>query len=82
MIREFEIKDIDEVNILLRELNYQLEKKSFDNDFLKILVFEEDRKIRGVLIYQDLIDRFTIDYLVVDKEYRKSKISTKLLKEI
>ena len=81
MIREFKYEDIDDINKLLIELNYKLEEKLFNNDFLKVLIYEENG-IKGVLIYQDLIDRLTIDYLVVDKEYRKLGIATKLIKEM
>ena len=79
MVREFIFKDIDAVNNLLKILDFKLEKKSFDNDFLKIAVFEEEN-IKGVLVYQDLIDILTIDYIVVDENYRRNGIATKLLK--
>jgi ribosomal-protein-alanine N-acetyltransferase len=81
MVREFLTKDIDDVNKLLIELGYQLEEKSFDNDFLRVLVYEENG-IRGVLVYQKLIDILTIDYIVVDKKLRKKGIATKLLKSM
>ena len=78
MIREFNFKDIEEVNKLLKELDYKIEEKSFDNDFLKVLIYE-DNGIKGVLVYQDLIDILTIDYIIVNKSYRKLGIGTKLL---
>lgn len=81
MVREFLTKDIDDVNKLLIELGYQLEEKSFDNDFLRVLVYEE-KGISGVLVYQKLIDILTIDYIVVDKKLRKKGIATKLLKSM
>ena len=81
MVREFFTKDIDDVNKLLIELDYQLEEKSFDNDFLRVLVYEE-KGISGVLVYQKLIDILTIDYIVVDKKLRKKGIATKLLKSM
>lgn len=81
MIREFKFEDLDEVNKLLQQLEYKLEEKSFDNDFLKVLVYEES-EIEGVLIYQDLIDIITIDYIVVNDKSRKKGIGTKLLKYI
>ena len=81
MIREFKFEDIDKVNILLSQFNYKLEEKSFDNDFLKVLIYE-DSDIKGVLVYQDLIDIITIDYIVVSKEYRNCGIGTKLLEYI
>ena len=78
MIREFNFKDIEEVNKLLKELNYEIEEKSFNNDFLKVLIYE-DNGIKGVLVYQDLIDILTIDYIIVENTYRKLGIGTKLL---
>ena len=81
MVREFLTKDIDDVNKLLIELGYQLEEKSFDNDFLRVLVYEK-KGISGVLVYQKLIDILTIDYIVVDKKLRKKGIATKLLKSM
>ena len=81
MIRNFKYEDFQEANELLTELNYELEKKSFENDFLKVLIYE-DKGIKGILIYQDLIDRLTIDYIVVDKNNREKGIATKLLREM
>ncbi|MBE6139838.1 MAG: GNAT family N-acetyltransferase [Firmicutes bacterium] len=78
MIRELENKDYISVNKLLSIFNYKLDKKSFDNDFLKVLVYEEDF-IKGILIYQYLYDRIEIDYIIVDIEYRNLGIATKLL---
>lgn len=78
MIREFEEKDYILVNNLLNELNYKLDKESFNNDFLKVLIYEEDI-IKGILIYQYMYDRIEIDYIIVDTKYRNLGIATKLL---
>ena len=78
MIREFNIGDIEEVNELLKQFNYKLEEKSFENDFLKVLIYEEGY-IKGVLVYQDLIDILTIDYIVVNEKSRNCSIGSKLL---
>lgn len=78
MIREFEEKDFTSVNNLLNIFNYNLNNSSFDNDFLRILIYEEDI-IKGVLVYQYLYDRIEIDYIIVDIEYRNLGIATKLL---
>lgn len=78
MIREFIKKDTERVNELLKDFNYKIDKKSFNNDFLKILVYEEN-SIQGVLVYQYLYDRIEIDYIIVDKDYRNKGIATKLL---
>ena len=81
MIRDFSFKDLIEVNGLLKEFNYEINKDSFDNDFLKVLVYV-DKKIIGVLVYEDLIDSLSIDYLVVEENNRKKGIATKLLKSM
>lgn len=81
MIREFIKKDTERVNELLKDFNYKIDKKSFNNDFLKILVYEEN-SIQGVLVYQYLYDRIEIDYIIVDKDYRNRGIATKLLEFI
>lgn len=81
MIREFIKKDTERVNELLKEFNYKIDKKSFNNDFLKILIYEEN-SIQGVLVYQYLYDRIEIDYIIVDKDYRNRGIATKLLEFI
>ena len=81
MIREFIKKDTERVNELLKDFNYKIDKKSFNNDFLKILIYEEVN-ILGVLVYQYLYDRIEIDYIIVDKDYRNRGIATKLLEFI
>lgn len=79
MIRELEEKDFIKVNELLKDFNYELNKESFNNDFLKTLVYE-DGFIKGVLVYQYIYNRAEIDYIIVDNNYRKLGIATKLLK--
>lgn len=81
MIREFIKKDTEKVNVLLKDFNYKIDEKSFSNDFLKVLVYEEVN-ILGVLVYQYLYDRIEIDYIIVDKDYRNKGIATKLLEFI
>ena len=78
MIRELEERDLVSVNNLLNNFNYQLNKESFNNDFLKVFVYDEDL-IKGILVYQYLYDRIEIDYIIVDIDYRKCGIATKLL---
>ena len=81
MVREFKLEDIKCVNALLSQFKYKLEEKSFDNDFLKVLIYE-DSGIQGVLIYQYLIDIITIDYIIVAEKSRKQGIGTELIKYI
>ena len=79
MIRELDEKDFIKVNELFKDFNYELNKESFNNDFLKTLVYE-DGFIKGVLVYQYIYNRLEIDYIIVDNNYRKLGIATKLLK--
>lgn len=81
MIREIEEKDFIQVNKLLKNFNYKLNEESFNNDFLKVLVYEENH-IKGILVYQDLYDRLEIDYIIVDNNYRENGVATKLLNEL
>lgn len=77
MIRNFEEKDLNEVNNLLETFNYKLDN-IYENEFLKCLVYTED-KIKGVLVYELIYDRIEIDYITVDEKYRKQGIGSKLL---
>ena len=81
MIREIEEKDFIEVNSLLKDFNYKLDKESFNNDFLKVLIYKEEH-IKGILVYQFLYERLEIDYIIVDSNYRKNGIATKLLNKL
>ena len=78
MIRKIEEKDFTQVNELLKNFDYELNKESFDNDFLKVLVYEEGI-IKGLLVYQYLYDRIEIDYIIVGIQYRNLGIGNKLL---
>ena len=81
MIRNFKIEDLEEVNKLLKDLDYQLTSESLNNKFLKVLIYY-DKRIKGVLVYQDLIDIITIDYIIVLEDYRNKDIATSLIKEL
>lgn len=74
MIREFEDKDLNKVNELLKSFNYKLKKSIF----LHTILYEEEC-IKGVLVYELIYDRIEIDYIIVDEKYRKSGIGSKML---
>lgn len=78
MIRGITKEDYEDVNKLLRTFNYELDDKSFENDFLKTIVYVED-SIKAVLVYQLIYDRIEIDYIITDPKYRKRGIATSLL---
>ena len=77
MIREFEKRDTDRVNELIGKFNYNLD--SINSEFVRILVYESD-KICGVLVYDLIYDRIEVEYIVVDKLYRRQGIATNLIK--
>ena len=77
MIREFEKRDTDRVNELIGKFNYNLD--SINSEFVRILVYESD-KICGVLVYDLIYDRIEIEYIIVDKLYRRQGIATNLIK--
>lgn len=79
MIRYLKKEDLLSVNELLGSFNYELNEGSFNNEFLKILLYDEN-KIKGILVYEFLYDRIEIDYIIVDINYRNRGIATKLLK--
>ena len=78
MIREIKESDFIQANKLLSIFNYEINKESFNNDFLKVIVYEENI-INGILVYEYFYDRIEIDYIIVDKIYRNKGIASKLL---
>lgn len=78
MIRSITKEDYDIVNILLNEFNYKISDDSFNNDFLRVLVYD-DGVIKGVIVYEMIYDRIEIDYIKTDNRYRRKSIATKLL---
>ena len=77
MIRTLESKDIEVVNKYLKEFNYKIDEKL--NEFVNVLLYD-DNGIKGVLVYSRIYDRLEIDYIIVDKQYRRLGIASKLLK--
>ncbi len=79
MIRSITDKDLFEVNNLLQIFNVEYKESK---DFTNILVYEENGKIIGVLVYSLIYDRIEIEYIVVNDKYKKLGIGSKLLKYI
>lgn len=79
MIRRFKDDDLFEVNKLLQIFNVKYDDT---NGFTNIIVYEENTKVVGVLVYSLIYDRIEIEYIVVDEEYKRLGIGSKLLKYI
>ena len=75
-----DVKNIDEIKKILEEFNQDLSKGS--NPYLKIKGYYIDNKIVGAIVYEDIYNRFEIDYIVVDNNFRRSGIATNLIKSI
>ena len=82
MIRSITDKDLFEVNKLLQIFNIDYNEENYNKDFRNILVYEESNKIIGVLSYLLIYDRVEIEYIVVDNEYKRKGIGSKLLNSI
>lgn len=78
MIREYELIDIEQINNLLNEFDYNLLNNINTNEFLKAIVYI-DNKIKGVLVYDLIYDRIEIEYIIVDSNYRRQGIANNLL---
>ena len=81
MIREINKEDFSSVNELLKEFNYEINEKSFENKFYNVWVYIENY-IKGVLVFQKIYDRVEIDYIAVDKNSRKLGIGTEFIDKL
>ena len=81
MIKVLSEDQINEVNQLLTTFNYEITKDSFNIDFFKCLVYEEN-VIKGIIVYYLIYDRIEIEYIIVHNDYKNQGIGSKLLKEI
>ena len=81
MIRELRIDEIDAANRLLHDFNFSISIELFNRAFFKTLIYY-DNGIKGIIVYDLLYDRIEIEYIVVDKKYRKNGIGRRLIKEL
>ena len=82
MIRSINIDDLFEVNKLLQIFNINYDEENYNKDFRNILVYIDNNRIIGVLSYLLIYDRVEIEYIVVDNEYKRKGIGSKLLNSI
>lgn len=76
MIRFYNESDYDSVNNLLLSFNSNFNIDS--NPFYKCLVYD-DGIIKGCIVFEKIYDRVELDYIVVDKNYRRCGIGNKLI---
>lgn len=85
MIREMTINDLDQVMLIEKEsFNEHWKRKDFEyeineNAFSNMVVYEEEKKILGILGYYILFDDAQITTIATLKEARGRGIATKLM---
>lgn len=75
-----EINDVKIIEKLLKEFKQNV--GSGCNPFIKYIVYEENDKILGCLVYEQIYDRIEIDYITVDSKHRRKGIADKLMEYI
>ena len=75
-----EIKNIEEIDKLMEEFKQNV--GTTINPYLKINGYYIDNKLVGIIVYEDIFNRFEIDYIVVDSQFRRQGIGQELLKSI
>lgn len=84
MIRYAQLKDIERINELGNTLHNNFAKLFCVEDMLndklaKVIVYEKDDKVIGVILATCLYENVDILSLVVDKKYRNNHIATNLI---
>lgn len=84
MIRSFLEKDIPYIYELGEKLSNNFSKTNnlkeiLNNQYTKILVYEDNNIIKGFLMYTDLLETVDICDIIVKEEYRHQKIASCLL---
>ena len=77
------VKEINDIKIckdLLKE--FEVNVGNISNPYLKIKGYYVDTKLVGVILYEDIYNRFEIDYIITDTRYRNKGIGQELLKSI
>jgi len=76
MIRFYNDSDCDSVNVILSSFGCNIDLNS--NPFYKCLVYEENG-ILGVIVFEEIYGRIELDYIIVDDNYRRLGIASKLM---
>lgn len=76
MIRFYKDSDDESVNKLLFSFDGNIDLNS--NPFYKCLIYEE-KGILGVAVFEEIYDRIELDYIIVNDNYRRRGIASKLM---
>lgn len=83
-----EVKDIDQVceieDLCFKDGHYNKEQIEYEihNELSKFIVYEEDNKILGFLIYMVTFNSATVVQLATHPKYQRRGIATKLFNEM
>ena len=55
---------------------------NISNPYLKINGYYINNELVGIIVYEDIFNRFEIDYIVVDCKFRRKGIASELIKSI
>ncbi len=72
-----EVINDERANELLKEFNCSINDYK-DNPFSHILMYDD----KGIIVYTKIYDRVEIEYIIVDKQYRRQGIGKSLLNYI
>lgn len=75
------IKVIDSFKDIDFEISYDISSYK-ENPYVKYLFYFIGNEVVGYLVYEDIYDRFEIDFIFVDNKYRRKGIAGSLLEEL
>ena len=75
-----DVENIEETMDLLQEFKQNV--GNISNPYLKIKGYYINKQIVGVILYEDIYNRFEIDYIIVNSKYRCKGIASKLIESI
>lgn len=79
MLRHYQKKDCKRINEILHNKTYQIKSDTFIlNPYRKYIILEET-VIKGILIYDEIYERFELIYIYVDKQYRRKGYGNALM---
>lgn len=75
------VKEIDNNSGLELLKKYFLEEINEEpfNVYTQTIAYIDENILKGLIVYEYIIDRIEIDYVVVDEEYRKNGIASEML---
>ena len=77
------IKDVENIEETMNLLqNFKQNVGNISNPYLKIKGYYINKQIVGVILYEDIYNRFEIDYIIVNSKYRCKGIASKLIESI